>query len=255
MEADKFKKCKLCGELRQLGNSHVIPAAFYKPYQEEKKAAILASNTRGTFPKKSRNGVYDQTILCKDCEKLFQAFDDYAAKIFLNETDRHFRAVKTRSGVEGFQADDVDQNLIMQFLISVLWRASVSSQEFFSRVNLGPFEASAAKVIQDSNDPIPPCFGACLSRWEDDSLVGHHMLMDPIREKWEGVNAYRLYLGQFVAYIRVDQQPFRAPFDKISLLRHPQLFVTSRSFTSSKDRLALIHTAVESIRNDKFRRG
>lgn len=255
MESDEFKKCKLCGELRRLGNSHIIPAAFYKPYQEEKKAAILVSNTRGTLPKRSRCGVYDQTILCKDCEKLFQAFDDYAAKIFLTETDLHFRAVKTRSGVMGFQADDVDQNLLLQFLISVLWRASVSSQDFFSRVDLGPFEGHAAKLIQDPADPIPACFGACLSRWEDDYQVGHNMLMDPIREKWEGVNSYRLYLGQFVAYIRVDQQPFRPPFDKISLLREPQLFVISRSLKSSKDRLALIHTAVESIRNGKIRRG
>ncbi len=195
------------------------------------------------------------TILCQECETLFQAFDDYAAKVFLNNIERLFTPVETRSGVVGFQADDVDQKLVLQFLISVLWRASTSSNDFFSRVALGPFESAAAKVIQSPGDPIPACFGACLSRWEDNERVGQHMLMDPIREKWDGVNAYRIYLGQFVAYVRVDRQPFRDPLAKMAVMRHPELFVVSRSLTSSKDALAFVSTAVESIHNSKLRRG
>lgn len=241
-------RCKLCGEAKKLGKSHVIPAAFFKAFIEEKKAAMIVSGTPGQFPKRSRDGVYDQTILCHECEKCFQLYDEYAAKIFVNQSDRYFRPVETLKGAIGFQADDIDQKLLLRFLISVLWRASVSSDDFFSRVDLGPYESIAAQVIQQPELDIPPSFGACLSRWEDNNVVEHQIIMDPFREKLGGVNAYRLYLGQFVAYVRVDRQNFGAPFNKFALLSNPQVLVISRSFIASKDRLAMVSTALLAFR-------
>ena len=67
----------------------------------------------------------------------------------------------------------------------------------------------------------------------------------PFAERWDGVNAYRLYLGRVVAYVKVDRRPFAAPLRDLTLGRHDLAFVIQREFAESKDFAAMAKTAKE----------
>lgn len=253
---EKLNKCRLCAKEKPLGKSHVIPKSFFERFQEEKMAAMLISNTQGAYPKKSRTGIYDPTILCLDCEKeYFQDVDDYAAEVLLNSTAKYFAKEVGPEGVAFMYSDGVDQHLLMRFFVSVLWRASVSKDSFFKRVNLGPYEIEAAKVILHPDKGVPKIFSALLSMWKDLDEKDSGLMMDPFKEKWDGVNAYRFYFGYFVAYIKVDQRDFIGVFEKLALGNADTLRVIGRNIEKSPDGIALRCAAVESILNHKRRTG
>ena len=70
-------QCRLCAEDRKLVKAHVIPEAFFRVLRAGGETPILISNVANTYPKRSPIGVYDQNILCEDCETMFSQVDDY----------------------------------------------------------------------------------------------------------------------------------------------------------------------------------
>jgi hypothetical protein len=134
---------------------------------------------------------------------------------------------------------NVDYRLLKLFAIAVLWRASASSHTFFSRVRLGPFEEKAREmlVLKDPGDTAT--FATLFSVW--DAADSIPLMMDPFEERWNGVRAYRFYLGRFVMYIKVDGRPFPEPHTKVALTPDGPLHVVSRQLTGSKDFRAAEH--------------
>ena len=94
-----------------------------------------------------------------------------------------------------------------RLLVSVLWRAPRSTHPFYNKVILGPYEQTVLSQMLVNYASAPQAFNAVLSRWmdDDDETLTHNSNDESHREKWDDVNAYRLYLGKIVAYIKVDQ--------------------------------------------------
>jgi hypothetical protein len=66
--------------------------------------------------------------------------------------------------------------------------------------------------------------------------------MDPFLEKWDGVNAYRFYFGDVVAYIKVDKRAFPPELAAIALGRQDRVMLVAREFMSSSDLSAIQET-------------
>ena len=149
----------------------------------------------------------------------------------------------------GFESNTVDPLRLLQFLVAVLWRASVSTHPFYSKVKLGSHEALANGVLTGS-DEVSPVFNAVFSRWRDESeKIPTTAMLDPRPEKWFGVNAYRLYFGKTVAYVKVDSRPFHPRLQAISLRAAPPVLVVARAMSESKDYRALRSAAKLSSEN------
>jgi hypothetical protein len=76
-------------------------------------------------------------------------------------------------------------------------------------------------------------FGSLISIW---SNADWPLLMDPFSERLFEARTYRFYLGQFVAYIKVDQRPFPERFEGAALSREPPLHIISRDLAASKEK-------------------
>ncbi|WP_157731335.1 hypothetical protein [Azotobacter chroococcum] len=245
--------CKRCGKVEKLGKSHIIPEAFFRELREDKEMPLLVSGAYGELEKKAPIGVYDSQILCKSCEAQFSAIDSFGIDVLLKQYEKHFQPMVQHGKTVGFESTSVDKARLLQFLIAVLWRASVSEEHFYRHVELGPHETTAQEIAFSPKTPSSfGVFDALLSRWRDEQELGlvAYPLFDPRREKWPGgVNAYRLYFGEIVAYIKVDSRPFQPPLSSMSLLRSPTLKVVSRNIGTSKDFRAMVNTATKSHRN------
>lgn len=85
-ERKRYKmKCQYCGEDKKLIKAHIIPESFFKPLRADNgDVPYLMTDLQGEFPKKSPIGVYDKTILCRDCEDQFAQWDEYGFKTLVD---------------------------------------------------------------------------------------------------------------------------------------------------------------------------
>lgn len=237
--------CRLCNRSNNFGKSHVIPEAFFRPLRNGAAPSYLIAD--GAYPKRSPIGIYDSGILCQECERKFGPLDDYGVNVLLNNFDALFAPVLDSGSVVVRQstAGEIDQERLLRFFVSVLWRASVSTQSYYNRVQLGPHEVVAAQALVPGT-PIDSRFAVALSCWrngnDDDSQLLSKTNMDPFSEKWDGVNAYRFYFGDVVAYIKVDKRPFPKELDSIALGSRDYVMLVAREFMSSSDLSAMQET-------------
>jgi hypothetical protein len=250
MVRDHMNHCRYCGQPEKLIKAHVIPEAFFRELDDGTGAPLLVSGSPGEFQKRVPIGVYDQTMLCAECEANFAATDSYAAGVFLNDFDSHFQPVAYAGEVIALLSSTADRMRLLHFLVSVLWRASVSTHRFYSRVKLGPLENLALNAIEDRPSNVPREFDAIISFWKTsprDTVTAP--FLDPTKERWDGISGFRVYLGRCVAYIKTDKRPFPVGLKPFFLCEGDQVVLLGRSFERSKDFQAMQTTAQRSHSN------
>ena len=230
--------CRLCKQDRKLIKAHAIPEAFFRVIREQDgETPLLITNAADRHPKRSPIGVYDKGILCEACEECFGPHDKYGTDCLIHKLDEYFSPIERGGETLAFSSDEIDQEQLKMFVLSVLWRAAVSSQEFYKSVELGPYEERLRKVLLAGKTQSSDEFAVALSRWivsdQRRSLVTG--LMNPFWERWSGVNAVRLYLGSVVAYVKVDQRSFPTPISEMVLGKRNTAVMVAREFDESKD--------------------
>ena len=159
-------QCKLCKLERELiGRSHIIPEFLYKNsglYDELHRIRLFSVEDliSGKKPSLPQSGVNDVNILCAECDniRLGDRLENYAKKAiygggslpadespnclnYFNDNNQTF-AICTNLSYTKYKL----------FLLSILWRASISSKSFFKRINIGEHEEVIRKMIFE-NDP------------------------------------------------------------------------------------------------------
>lgn len=199
--------CRFCNTARPLIKAHVLPEGFSRVLRDGSTVPMLLINKRGAHPKRSPTGIYDKSILCGVCDNLFSPWDKHAQEVLLHDfSDAGAiydydgpRKIKT-----GWQITRFDYRLLKLFFLSLLWRASVSTHEYYRHVSIGPFETELRAMIANVDPGAAEKFAVTLSRFDHPALRG---MLDPHRVHLDGVNYYRFYLTGFVAHIKVDRRP------------------------------------------------
>lgn len=226
-------KCQYCGENKKLIKAHIIPASFFKPLRADNgDVPYLMSDLLGVFPKKSQTGVYDRTILCRACEDKFAQWDEFGFKTLVDSA-KQLRSLRYQRKLLAFILPQVDIDQLKRFLLSVLWRASVSSQDFYKQVNLGAYEDKIQSILENNTALDKDEYSFFLSRF-DDQYFGSTML-DPRHECWDGVNYHRIYLGGFIAHIKVDKRPSSPSFAPFIQQDTSDLIVLARELKTSAE--------------------
>jgi hypothetical protein len=227
-------KCKFCGNERPLVNAHIIPEGFYRRIRDGQNPLELIPTANGKYIKKSPNGVYDSSIVCRKCEIIWQEWDTYAQQLLAAELLE--RKPVYRNGLEfGFELDKFDYPKLKLFFISLLWRASVSNHEYFAQISLGEFEGISKQYITSNDPDKSDDFSVSLSYFEHP--LGK-VIINPFSYNILGVNYVRFYLVGYIADIKVDHQPdwfLDVDINKnIPLLIRYQKFETSSEFDEMK---------------------
>jgi hypothetical protein len=229
--------CKLCANEADLIKAHVIPRSFWE-IDVTQPPPRLVTNVKGVFPKRLPIGVYDQTIVCERCERGFSEYDSYAADLLLNRFNE-FEAVRDPNGrLTGYELRGCDYRLLKLFAIAVLWRAAAASHQFFSRIQLGPFEEKAREMLLQRDSGDVTTFPVLFSTWDSPQSS---VIMDPCAGRLDGVRAYRFYLGRLVAYVKVDRRPFSEPVVKAVLSPAGPLQLISRDLAASNEFRVMEH--------------
>lgn len=209
----------------------------------------MLTTVTGEYPKRAPIGVYDQTILCEGCERLFGDVDAYALHILKPDPVGAIR--HTHQGtLIGLEVPVYRYDLLKLFFISLLWRASVSTHPFYKRINLRRFESIALQMFIDRNPGADEEFGVFLSRWRGSF---DNVMLDPHTERQDGLNYCRFYLGHYVAHIKTDKRASRFPFSGLILRRDQPLRIVVRDVQQNRGEMRVLHKILFAPQNRESR--
>lgn len=230
--------CRMCLKEKKLVDSHIIPRSFFEVLRTDERFLEIHSNKKGEFVKKSPIGIYDQ-IVCLECEKLFQTYDEYACKILLNSAE-NIQEIKNGEEHIASVIKNYDYNNLKLFFISVLWRASVSKNIYFEHVKLGPYEEIFCKMIINGNSDEEDIFPSVISKFKNES-VGEKFILDPRPVRIDNIKFYSIYLGSgYKIFVKVDKQKMPEELEKISIKKSKPLYLVMDGFNNSREMDILI---------------
>ena len=137
--AKRIDICKLCGDKKELKLSHAIPSAFFKDLLGNTgKALVFDVNTKYT-PEKIGNIVKDY-LLCGECEQyLNNTFEKYIITLIKTGYLQRKNTIVTKKSygnVFNFNDESLNGKNLINFVISILWRASLLEIDFYAKLNL-----------------------------------------------------------------------------------------------------------------------
>jgi hypothetical protein len=123
--------------------AHLVPQSFGRLIKSPRGANTRVSERRST--RKLQHGLYDANILCERCDGFLNGSYDQPA----------FRFIKNFKYLPGeldllrshFEKPNIDGDILCLFILSVLWRCSISGLFEVSSINLGPYENPAREVL------------------------------------------------------------------------------------------------------------
>jgi hypothetical protein len=188
-------------------DAHVIPRSFFKVTRGTGKHSILIGVDEKKLDRKFKQaGVSDKTILCEQCERLFTPYDKHGFEAVIEMLDSKQIYQDELGNPCAYIAKKANYDLFKLFILSVLWRASVSSIEFYEAIKLGAHEERIQRMLADNNPgsqydyPIV-CF----------YQFGQHypsIVLPSFQQRIGGVNFCRLYLPHSLIFlVKVDSRP------------------------------------------------
>jgi hypothetical protein len=186
-------------------DAHIIPRGFARDMMGDNKHNLLISkaNVRPT-----QHGVYDNQLLCATCDGALGDLDNAALAVCRRFDDEH----QIIAG-DCFVLENVDGDMFAKFVLSVLWRASISTRPEFASTSLGPYEEIAGEVIFGAR-PLTdiPSYQLMVGRYRPGKgFDPARNYSAPARSKYlVGLNGWGFSLHGFKIMAKLDKRPLPA---------------------------------------------
>jgi len=158
--------CKLCGQDKELlKRSHIIPDFMYRNlglfnnnhqlYRINVQEYLESSEKVSLLP----NGEYEGGLLCSNCDNvIIGQYENYAKRVLFGGTGKEPCCIgkNFRNPIDGQEIsvfEHVDFLKFKLFLLSILWRASISSRPIFSDVSIASNHETIIRNMLLSGNP------------------------------------------------------------------------------------------------------
>jgi hypothetical protein len=192
--------CRLCKSTRPLCRSHILPEFAYRPLYDEKHryTVLTVGSDRDRY---AQRGLAER-LLCHDCEQQFAKYEKYASEVMTGRLGHHFKAANGRIVIRG-----IDYRVFKLFQMSVLWRGSVSSLDFFRLVSLGPREEPLRLMLLNEEPGAPGDFGCIVLFAHDRGESVSDTLFNPEPFRWVGRRMHKFFFAGSTWLYHCDQRP------------------------------------------------
>lgn len=192
-------ECRLCNKEKTLCKSHIYPEYMYKHCYDEHHKFIEFNAKDGTYNKRKSSGIYEY-LLCRDCEGIIQKYEDYAKHIIYDKAKPYI--YRNRSC---YTDKNYNYNYFKLFILSLLWRASISSMTGFQQASLGKYEENLRHILlNEIETPVNefPCLIYQAYNGEEPA-DGTFMEIHPGKSKHDGKTIYHFIADGLFFFVAV----------------------------------------------------
>lgn len=206
--------CRLCGKDKPLIRAHIFPDWAYRYLKQDNhlfQLSVLSSRKTQLKSRKIQSGCWDSNILCQDCDGVILGkYDTYAAQFFDQDFSPMLTTITEASGKEAkvYLVKNFDHPKLFIFIVSLLWRASITDQPSFAKVTLGRYEDRAKEMILAGVPMYEDLFEVAIFVAEP-SAAGQKFeksIIHPFPARFGEANCYRFVFAGFDFVLKVDQR-------------------------------------------------
>lgn len=215
--------CKLCTENKELiKKSHIYPNFVYTDLFDKhgKLRKFEVDEMKKLNPKVSKpaSGAYEGNLLCNDCDnKRISKLESYVAGL-INGQDKNLKckAGATEDGLETIEIENLKYDYLKNFILSILFRANISSFTEFNDVNLGPYNDKIREIIYNNliSDDLEyqvNIFKLCKDS-NYNTLIGQ-----PVRSKIKSETIFSILMKGYLIIISLKQNEISKKIKNIRL--------------------------------------
>jgi hypothetical protein len=173
--------CKLCStETELLSQSHIIPDFMYrKLYDEKHKLYRFEPRTYvvgKSYMARPSTGAYEGGILCRKCDsETIGNIEKYACN-FITEISRTIECFPNKQVHKFSNAKYAEFKI---FILSILWRASISTRKEFNLIDLEDDEPIIRSMILNNDPKSEHFYPIFLYGWTQGDTVATDMIIMP----------------------------------------------------------------------------
>ncbi|TCC88054.1 hypothetical protein EZ428_20235 [Pedobacter frigiditerrae] len=193
-------KCKLCLKEKELiKRSHLFPNFMYKGIPDEKNRMYIFSSKDLTRRKTVQTGAIDEYILCADCDnRILGQLERYANNYFYSKsyltTSEGFEQLTPNPGVNIIACTNLDYSRFKLFLISLLWRASVTTHSMFADFKLPCEQEDQLRQSILNNEPLLETSYPCvMMTCEASDVLTDFVAVDPYKK-----GMVKFFINEFI---------------------------------------------------------
>lgn len=246
--------CKLCLQQKPLLNrSHIIPEFMYEEanlYDEHHQFRKL--KLEEIFDAKAKiqrvsKGIYEAGILCQTCDGLvIKKYEDYGKYVLFSEEHEAVNGMKYQNVInptDGFKSmvcSNIDYRKFKLFLLSMLWRASISSRIEFENVSLGTTHNEILRNMIFNGEPKKENdYPIIVSSWLRENPTMTDIFISPRRLKKGSNTYYQFCIGGFVFIYSISKELSNEEIFKCSI--KPDSTMTIPFFSKGTEEKFLIN--------------
>ena len=233
--------CKLCKQDKKLIKAHILPKYLYEKIKDENNSFLTIEydikNFKNHKKKKVQIEDYDPKILCADCDnRIFgKYYEDYAKIMFygakfpseINPICTNY--INPNDGAEYSICTNFDYKRTKNFLLSLLWRASITDRPTFEQVDLGPkHNERIRKILYENLETNDDEYPILISSFIRTKNKFENLIFKPFKSKnRDGLTSYVFMIDgyQYIFFVKSENHKFPNNLNKMKLTKE-QFFVS-----------------------------
>lgn len=212
-------KCNLCLEEKPLiKKSHIIPDFLYDGIYDEKHFLHIWDVVKMEPAGKAPTGIYDRHILCEKCDnELIGKLETYARKVFFGgEKNEKLKPLFEAKAPDRLTIENIDYSKFKLFLLSILWRAHISSNTFFKNIELGPYAEQIREMLANNDPGEEDQLETCIIFYNEKTLPSQSVAT-PRKIKGKGNTCYHFLINHMSIWFNMSN------IDKLEMFKHTGL--------------------------------
>jgi hypothetical protein len=167
---------------------------------------------------------FREQLLCARCESIINTYEKHARRLFADPLPTPLKGSQRI-----FPYPQLDYRLSKLFMMSLAWRASISSLDVFRQVRLGPYTEEFRHSLLNGTVPHPTRFGCIIFRVTLDGERFDAFMNEPTIAKIEGRTCYRFVQRGFL-FVVFGSPSLPAGFERLCITDSSPPFVLNSDF-------------------------
>jgi len=163
--------------------------------------------------KKVRTGHYDKNILCEKCDnEVIGKYESYGARVlYYGKNDKNENLFveprKSHDGVRTIYLKNIDYRKFKLFILSILWKAGISKQEYFEEITLGKHKETLRMALLN-NDPLTEKdYQACILVYNPIGNLPKEFILNPRKINDNADPSFCFYINGAFYFFTLDKNP------------------------------------------------